>query len=113
MASKITVLVMGREGKGYHFPSLLVQQSTTLKQAVQEIDDWMLARQDRRSTSQWLAVYLESWLARKLSPVVVDAAVVVQNVDELQVVALAHHEIVGVVGGGDLHSTWGQGGGGE
>jgi hypothetical protein len=28
-------------------------------------------------------------------------------------VALAHHEIVGVVGGGDLHSTWGQGGGGS
>lgn len=49
--------------------------------------------------------HLEAWLSRECSPVVVDVAVIVQDVDELQGVALAHIEVVGVVCGGDLDST--------
>lgn len=40
----------------------------------------------------------------------VKLTVVVKDVDELQVVALAGHEVVGVVGGGDLHGTCEDGG---
>ena len=39
------------------------------------------------------------------NPMAEGLTVVVKDVDELQVVALASHEIVGVVGGGDLHRT--------
>lgn len=46
--------------------------------------------------------HLEARLAGKLATTVVDEAVVVKDVDELQVVALAHQEIVGVVCGRDL-----------
>ncbi len=50
--------------------------------------------------------HLKAWLPLEWSAVGVDGSVVIQNVDELQVVALAHHEIIGVVRRRDLHSTW-------
>ena len=40
-----------------------------------------------------------------LAAVLVDGAVLVHHVDDGQVVALAHLEVVGVVGGGDFHHT--------
>ncbi len=40
-----------------------------------------------------------------LATVLVDGAVLVHHVDDGQVVALAHLEVVGVVGGGDFHHT--------
>lgn len=45
---------------------------------------------------------LEASLASELGALVVDQAVVIEDVDELQVVALTGLEIVGVVGRGDL-----------
>ena len=56
--------------------------------------------------------HLEARLPRKLpGGVGVDVSVVVKDVDELEVVALACHEIVGIVGGSDLHRACRQRGG--
>jgi hypothetical protein len=44
-------------------------------------------------------------LALELAALGVDGAAVLQDVDEGQVVALADHEIVGVVGRRDLHGA--------
>jgi hypothetical protein len=52
-----------------------------------------------------LPPYLEAWLSREGSPVVIDVAVIIQYVDELKGVALAHIEVVGVMSRSDLDST--------
>lgn len=52
--------------------------------------------------------HLEPWLPLERSSIVIDVAVVIQDVDELQTVTLANQEIIGVMGRGDLHSTWGR-----
>lgn len=57
-------------------------------------------------TGHVVSPHLESWLAAELPPVVVDVAVIIQYVDELQAVALAHVEVIGVMSRRDLHSTW-------
>ena len=49
--------------------------------------------------------HLETWLPLELAPVLIDVAVVIQDIDKVQVVPLSHHEVIGVMGRCDLHGT--------
>jgi hypothetical protein len=76
-----------------------VTQSATRQHLCTDTDTAQLAK------ARAIVPHLEARLALEAAPVVVDVAVVVQDVDELQAVALAHQEVIGVVRGSDLHST--------
>ena len=72
-----------------------------------------ICKWQRRGASPWTAAHLtsatltycEALLASKLAAKGIDGAVVLQDVDEVQVVALARSKIVGVVGRRDLHGS--------
>jgi hypothetical protein len=58
------------------------------------------------STSSPLpSTHLEAWLPLEQPPILIYVAVVIQDVDEVQLVPLPHHEIIGVMSRCDLHST--------
>lgn len=48
---------------------------------------------------------LEARLSLERPSIVIDVAVVIQDVDEFQVVTLTNHEVIGVMSRGDLNST--------